>query len=52
MAKPKRGKNARVVPNWRGSCPSCERTGVKLLWEKNDDSGKLIKVCKVCGKKA
>jgi len=48
MPKPKRGKNAKVIKNWRGTCPLCKRTGVKVLWEKTDDDQKL-KVCKRCG---
>jgi hypothetical protein len=44
MAKAKRGKNIKA-PGWRGTCPSCKKTGVKLLWEKGD-----AKVCKACGK--
>ena len=50
MAKPKRGRNIKSTPNWRGSCPSCQRTGVKLLWTKNDENGAAMKVCKICGK--
>ena len=48
MPKPKRGKLAKVVKDWRGTCPVCNRTGVKLLWEKTDGESKL-KVCKICG---
>ena len=48
MAKPKRGKLARVIKGWRGTCPACNRTGVKILWEKNVDE-KTLKVCKQCG---
>lgn len=50
MAKTKRGKNIKNSPNWRGSCPICKRTGVKLLWDKVAANGG-IKVCKVCGNK-
>jgi rRNA maturation endonuclease Nob1 len=50
MAKTKRGNNIKKIPNWRGSCPVCNRTGVKLLWDTIVDS-KKIKVCKVCGNK-
>ena len=50
MAKTKRGKNIKNIPNWRGSCSNCERTGVKLLWDKRTDNGG-IKVCKICGNK-
>ena len=48
MPKPKRGKQAKIVKDWRGTCPACNRTGVKLLWEKSEGSNKL-KVCKMCG---
>ena len=47
MPKPKRGKLARAIKNWRGTCPACNRTGVKLLWEKPGDD-KPVKVCKQC----
>ena len=48
MPKPKRGKLARAIKNWRGVCPICNRTGVKILWEKNDGD-KALRVCKQCG---
>ena len=48
MPKPKRGKGAKVNSNWRGTCPLCNRTGVKLLWEKTVDENKKT-VCKQCG---
>lgn len=51
MSKPKRGKNARVVPNWRGTCPTCKRTGVKLLWTKIMEDKGQQSVCKRCGTK-
>jgi rRNA maturation endonuclease Nob1 len=44
MAKAKRGKNIKTL-GWRGTCPSCKKTGVKLLWEKEK-----VNVCKACGK--
>jgi rRNA maturation endonuclease Nob1 len=44
MAKAKRGKNIKTL-GWRGTCPSCNKTGVKLLWEKDK-----LHVCKACGK--
>lgn len=50
MSKPNRGKNARSKPNWRGTCPLCKRTGVKLLWTKQDNNGTQLNVCKICGK--
>jgi rRNA maturation endonuclease Nob1 len=50
MAKTKRGNNIKKILNWRGICPVCKRTGVKLLWDKLSEDG-TIKVCKVCGNK-
>jgi len=47
MPKLKRGKLARTTQEWRGTCPSCSRTGVKILWEKKDGEATL-KVCKRC----
>jgi uncharacterized protein (DUF983 family) len=44
VAKAKRGKNIKE-PGWRGTCPSCGKSGVKLLWEREN-----VKVCKACGK--
>ncbi|GKX67342.1 hypothetical protein [Inconstantimicrobium mannanitabidum] len=46
MAKNKRGKAIKKILNWRGTCPICKRTRVKLLWEKDGQ-----KVCKICGNK-
>ena len=48
MPKPKRGKLAKAVKNWRCTCPICKRTGVKILWEKTEGEQKL-RVCKQCG---
>lgn len=50
MGKTKRGKNIKKMPNWRGTCPVCKRSGVKLLWDKLSEKG-TIKVCKICGNK-
>lgn len=44
MAKNKRGKYVKKIKNWRGTCPICKRTGVKLLWQKDK-----VAVCKRCG---
>jgi hypothetical protein len=49
MSKPKRGKHVKTVPNWRGTCPSCKRSGVKLLWTKIKEDNSLQNVCKRCG---
>ena len=48
MPKPKRGKYAKLIAGWRGTCPVCHRTGVKILWEKIENDVKK-KVCKQCG---
>lgn len=46
MAKNFRGKN---IEKKRGTCPFCNRTGVKLLHEvKKED--KTVMVCKYCKK--
>jgi hypothetical protein len=50
MAKPKRGRHIKSIPNWRGTCPKCERTGVKLLWIKLEKDNEQLNVCKRCGK--
>ncbi|HZW50066.1 MAG TPA: hypothetical protein VFF80_08070 [Bacillota bacterium] len=50
MPKTKRGKNIKATAGWRGTCPICKRTGVKLLWNKIDANGNAINVCKRCGK--
>jgi ribosomal protein L37AE/L43A len=49
MSKPKRGKNIKATPNWRGTCPACGRTGVKLLWTKVNEDHNQQSVCKRCG---
>jgi rRNA maturation endonuclease Nob1 len=49
MAKTNRGKAIRGTKDWRGTCPICKRTGVKLLSDKTVD-GENLKVCKICGK--
>ncbi len=48
MAKPKRGKNVKTAPNWRGTCPTCGRTGVKLLWIKINEDKSQQSTCKRC----
>ena len=47
MAKPRRGKTIKVMKNWRGTCPVCARTGVRIVYEKTHNEQKL-KVCKRC----
>ncbi|MCL1989252.1 MAG: hypothetical protein FWG64_14965 [Firmicutes bacterium] len=48
MPKPKRGRAVKNTATWKGTCPVCNRTGVKLLWEKTVDENKKA-VCKWCG---
>ncbi|MCL2399656.1 MAG: hypothetical protein FWC91_07945 [Defluviitaleaceae bacterium] len=48
MPKPKRGRGIKSNSGWRGTCPLCKRTGVKLLWEKAVEGDKKT-VCKQCG---
>ena len=52
MAKNFRGKLMKREhgAGWRGTCPHCGKTGVKLLWSMNDGDNK-IKVCKICNAK-
>lgn len=50
MAKPRRGKNVKAIDGWRGTCPVCKRSAVKLLWTAYDENDKEISVCKHCGK--
>ena len=48
MAKNNRGAEVKKMPNQgRGECPSCHRTGVKLLYEVKIGD-KTIMVCKTC----
>jgi hypothetical protein len=58
MGKSHRGKGIReLFARGRGTCPLCNATGIKLLYE-HDADGKKVKVCKPCnsaikhGKKA
>jgi transcription elongation factor Elf1 len=50
MGKNRRGKNIKKIANWKGTCPICRRTAVKLLWNKVTANG-TINVCKHCGNK-
>ena len=47
MGKTKRGKNIKSL-TYRGTCPACSRTRVKLMWEGKAQDDSAIKVCKVC----
>ncbi len=51
MAKNYRGRHIKKSEGWRGTCPICKRTGVKVLWDSTDKEGNEIKVCKRCSKK-
>lgn len=48
MPKPKRGSNAKKIPNWRGTCPVCGRKRVRILYTAVNN-GQPINVCKRCG---
>lgn len=48
MSKPKRGRNAKKIQNWRGTCPVCKRTRVKLLWARLMEDRSQQSVCKRC----
>ncbi|MCT4565630.1 MAG: hypothetical protein N4A68_15140 [Maledivibacter sp.] len=50
MAKGYRG-NTIKKDGWRGTCPICKKTGVKLLWTATDNEGKELNICKRCSKK-
>ena len=48
MSKPHRGKSIRDLPfQGRGTCPICNKNGVKILYEQ-DAGGEKIKICKIC----
>lgn len=51
MTKSERGKVIKKIPNWRGTCPICHRTRVKIIWERTLEDGTKVKVCKVCKNK-
>lgn len=48
MSKPKRGSNAKKIADWRGTCQSCNKKRVKILWT-SIGNGKTLRVCKRCG---
>jgi len=49
--KPYRGSYVKkTIPNWRGTCPICGRTRVKILWTAVQGEGN-VKVCKACRNK-
>ena len=47
MAKQKRGKALKLEKNWRGTCPLCGRTRVKLAWPETGERN-ARKICKAC----
>lgn len=51
MAKNKRGGGIKKTEGWRGTCPVCKRTRVKLLWDKAMEDGTTAKTCKQCAAK-
>lgn len=53
MSKRVRGKGIINMPaKGQGVCPICNRTSVKILWERVGEDGKNIKVCKWCRNKS
>ena len=50
MSKAHRGRGIReLVKSGRGTCPLCNRSGIKLLYEAEKNE-KKIKICKECKK--
>ncbi len=48
MSKSHRGKGIRnKLRSGRGTCPLCQRTGVKVIYEREVNKQK-ISVCKIC----
>ena len=48
MSKAHRGKGLKdTVAHGRGSCPVCNRDGVKIVYEMEIE-GKKTKICKTC----
>lgn len=51
-SKNHRGKTLwRLPARGRGTCPACNRTRIKLLYETLLEDGSMKKVCKECNKK-
>jgi hypothetical protein len=49
MGKSHRGKGIRNLPaHGRGTCPVCQSTRIKLLYDRPGSDGKPVKVCKRC----
>ena len=47
MAKPNRGRILKKTVGWRGTCPLCKRTRVRVLWPHTIGEDK-VKICKRC----
>ena len=47
MSKNHRGTELKLTTGWRGTCPVCKRTGIKVLYEQQIDE-KKVSVCKQC----
>ncbi|WP_192929678.1 hypothetical protein [Alkaliphilus serpentinus] len=51
-SKNHRGKTLWKLPSrGRGTCPLCNRTRIKLLYEIVTEDGSMEKVCKECSKR-
>ena len=52
MPKAHRGKTLMSMPSrGRGTCPVCNTTRIKLLYEVTGEDAKMLKVCKKCKNK-
>ncbi len=52
MAKTHRGKGLWNLPaHGRGTCPICQATRVKVLYERTAPDGTTVRVCKRCRRK-
>jgi hypothetical protein len=52
MAKTHRGKGLWKLPaRGRGTCPICQATRIKVLYERTALDGSVVKVCKRCRRK-
>ena len=50
MSKNHRGKGLKTVPSrGRGTCPKCNRTGIKVIYEMKVEE-QTVKTCKECFK--
>jgi len=52
MSKAHRGKGLMSTVNrGRGSCPVCQKSRIKVLYDSVSADGAKVKVCKICSKK-